>query len=185
VKIAVSGAHWTGKTTLVEELCQILPNYLGLDEPYYLLQEEGHVFPEMPSLEDFELQLSYSIKQIANSDENIIFDRCPADMLAYLIAHADYENFDLETWLPKIQNAMTQLDLLVFVPIEQPDLIMCPEGENTELRSRVDDELCDIILGDVWDFNLEVVEVSGSASERVNQVLRYGRFDVMVTKREQ
>lgn len=98
-------------------------------------------------------------------------------MLAYLITHTDFESFDLETWLPKIQNAITQLDLLVFIPIGEPDLIKCPEWEHPELRSRVDEELHDIILGDVWDFNLEVLEVSGSLSERLHQVLAHKKFD--------
>ena len=173
MKIAVSGAHRTGKTTLVEELCRALPDHLSMNEPYYHLVEEGHVFPEMPSIEDFELQLDYSIEQITNSEENTIFDRCPVDMLAYLITHTDFVSFDLETWLPKIQNAMLQLDLLIFVPIEEPDLITCPEWEYTELRSRVDGELHDIILGDVWDFNLEVLEVSGTLSERLHQILAH------------
>ena len=66
MKIAVSGAHRTGKTTLVEELCRALPDHLSMNEPYYHLVEEGHVFPEMPSIEDFELQLDYSIEQITN-----------------------------------------------------------------------------------------------------------------------
>lgn len=47
MKIAVSGAHWTGKTTLVEELSRTLPDHLSMNEPYYYLEEEGHVFPEM------------------------------------------------------------------------------------------------------------------------------------------
>ena len=42
MKIAVSGAHWTGKTTLVEELCRALPDHSFMNEPYYLLEEKGH-----------------------------------------------------------------------------------------------------------------------------------------------
>jgi len=173
MKIAVSGAHWTGKTTLVEELHRELPDHVSMNEPYYLLEEEGHVFPEMSGVEDFELQLACSIEQITSSEKNIIFDRCPADMLAYLKTHTDFEIFDLKTWLIKIQDAMQQLDLLVFVPVEEPDLITCPESENTGLRSRVDEELHDIILGNVWDFNLQVLEVNGTLSERLHQVLAH------------
>lgn len=40
------------KTSLVEELCRCLPRYDVIDEPYYLLAEEGHEFEQMPSLED-------------------------------------------------------------------------------------------------------------------------------------
>jgi len=171
MKIAVSGSHWTGKTTLIEALCRELSDHLSMNEPYYLLEEEGHVFPEMPEVEDFELQLACSIEEITNSEENIIFDRCPVDMLAYLKTHNDFDSFDLKPWLPKIQNAMQQLDLLVFVPIEDPDVITCPESENIELRNRVDEELHDIILGNVLNLDLEVLEVNGTLSERLHQVL--------------
>lgn len=42
MRIAVSGAHQTGKTTLIEELSRALPSYGVVDEPYHLLEEEGH-----------------------------------------------------------------------------------------------------------------------------------------------
>jgi len=87
MRIAVSGAHRTGKTTLLEELSRALPNHVVVDEPYYLLEEEGHEFAEIPSLGDFELQLERSIQCVEDSEEDQLFDRCPADMLAYLIAH--------------------------------------------------------------------------------------------------
>jgi hypothetical protein len=171
MKIAVSGAHWTGKTTLVEKLCLALQDHVPMVEPYNLLEEEGHVFPEFPGVEDFELQLDCSIEQIVNCEDNTIFDRCPVDFLAYIVSHPDYDSFDVNTRVPKIQNAMEKLDLLVFVPIEAPDLVTCPEWENKELRSRVDEELQDIIIGDTWDFNFKALEASGTVSERSHQVL--------------
>jgi hypothetical protein len=147
-----------------------------MDVPYYQLEEEGHVFSEMPTLEDFEAQLAYSINLISNFEGNVIFDRCPADMLAYLITHNDSASFDVDTWLPEIQNALAKLDLLIFVPVEEPDQIECPEWENLELRSRVDEELRDMTLGDSWGFQLQGVEVNGSVSERIDGVLEHIQF---------
>ena len=171
MKIAVSGAHRTGKSTLVAELCSVLPGYSCYGEPYHLLEEEGHIFPELPGLEDFELQLDYSIELISSSDDNVIFDRCPVDFLAYMMTYADFDDYDLQAWLPKVLNALEQLDLLVLVPIEEPDLIVCPEWEDPELRIRVNDELYSLILGDIGDFHVPVVTVNGAVSERVHQVL--------------
>ena len=56
MKIAISGAHQTGKTSLAEELCMALPGYALLPEPYYQLEEEDCEFPETPVLRT----LSYS-----------------------------------------------------------------------------------------------------------------------------
>ena len=169
MRIAVSGAHRTGKTTLIEELGRFLPAYVAVDEPYYLLEEEGHDFAEMPSVEDFELQLERSIECVDHSEDNQIFDRCPADLLAYLIAHRDSDAFDIEPWLPRARSAMQRLDLVVFVPVESPDRVIAFEED--ELRRRVDDELRDILLGDRWDFGVDAMEVTGTARERARQVL--------------
>jgi predicted ATPase len=171
MRIAVSGAHRTGKTTLVEELCRSLPNYVAVDEPYHLLAEEGYEFAEMPCLEDFELQLERSIESLAEDEEDRIFDRCPADILAYLITHDESEGFDLKHWLPRVRSAMERLDLIVFVPIEDPDRVIVSEPDDAELRHRVDEELREILLEDRWDFGVEILEVNGTLRERVRQVL--------------
>ena len=39
MRIAFSGAHRTGKTSLVDELLFLLPGYVSFDEPYHLMSE--------------------------------------------------------------------------------------------------------------------------------------------------
>jgi hypothetical protein len=173
MRIAVSGAHRTGKSTLVEELGEVLPSYLTVDEPYHLLEEEGHEFREMPSLEDFELQLERSIECLVEGDGNRLFDRCPADILAYLLTHADADGFDVEHWLPRARTAMQRLDLVVFVPVENPDQVVVADPEDAELRRRVDEELREIVLEDRWGFGVTALEVTGSPRERAGQVLTH------------
>ena len=173
MRIAVSGAHRTGKTTLIEELSRVLPTCGVVDEPYYLLEEEGYEFAEMPSLDDFELQLERSIECILTAGKDQLFDRCPADMLAYLISHWDSDGFDLEVWLPRVRSAMQRLDLVVFVPVEDPDRVIVSDPEESELRRRVDEELRDIVIEDRWDFGVEAIEVTGNSRERARQVLAH------------
>jgi predicted ATPase len=175
MRIAVSGAHRTGKTTLIEELSRALPAYGVVDEPYHLLEEEGHEFAEMPSLEDFELQLERSIECVEDGEGDQLFDRCPADLLAYLTTHRDSDGFDVEAWLPRVRNAMQQLDLIVFVPVEDPDRVIVSDREESELRQRVDEELREIAVEDRWGFGVEAIEVTGSPRERARQVLAYVR----------
>ena len=171
MKIAISGAHRTGKTTLLEELGRALPSYVVVAEPYYLLEEEGHEFAEAPALEDFELQLKRSLDLLADSEGDQLFDRCPADFLAYLLTHRDADAFDLRRWLPRVRSAMRQLDLVVFVPLEEPDRILVSDPEDDDLRRRVDEELREILLDDRWDFDVEVIDVTGSPRARARQVL--------------
>lgn len=173
MRIAVSGAHRTGKTTLVEELARALPSSATVEEPYHQLEEEGHEFADMPSLEDFELQLERSIECLVDSEENTVFDRCPADILAYLITHEDADGFDIDRWLPRVREAMRRLDLIVFVPVEHPDRIVISDARERRLRRSVDEELRDIVLGDRWEFGVETMEVAGPSRERVRQVLAH------------
>lgn len=175
MRIAVSGAHRTGKTSLIAELTRALPTYGAVDEPYYLLEEEGHEFGEMPSVEDFELQLDRSIESIVDSEPDQIFDRCPADILAYLLTHDDAGGFDLASWLPRVQRAMERLDLIVFVPVERPDRVTVFGLHERDLRRRVDEKLREIILSDRWGFGVNVMEVTGATQERMRQVLAHVR----------
>lgn len=83
MRIAISGTHYSGKTTLIAALLKQLPGYTALAEPYRLLEEEGYVFSDPPSLEDFEEQFAYSIELIRQSGPNTLFDRSPFDFLVY------------------------------------------------------------------------------------------------------
>jgi predicted ATPase len=171
MRIAISGTHFSGKSTLVEALSEALPQYTIVEEPYHLLQEEGYEFAELPSIEDFELQLERSIESMEESAANVIFDRCPADILGYLLSHADAEAFDLKEWLPRVQSAMRKLDLIVFLPLEEPDRIVLPLSQDAAYRLCVDEKLKEIILENLFDFDVDVLEVTGSPKMRVEQVL--------------
>lgn len=171
MRIAISGTHRSGKSTLVEKLSDALPEYSIVDEPYYLLAEEGYEFAEIPSLEDFELQLERSIECLGGSEPDVIFDRCPADFLGYLLTHPEAESFDLNAWLPRVQTAMETLDLIVFLPVEERDRIALASSEDNELRMQVDEKLQEIILDKSFDFEIDVLEVTGAPHERLQRVM--------------
>lgn len=173
MRIAISGTHRSGKSTLVEALSDALPKYATVEEPYHLLEEEGHDFAAMPSVEDFELQLERSIECLNESGPDVIFDRCPVDLLGYLLTHAEAEEFDLDAWRPRVEAAMEKLDLIVFLPVEQPDRIALPSSEDAELRLLVDEKLNELLLEGSLGFEGDVLEVTGALRNRVQQVLTY------------
>ena len=86
MRVGVSGAHGTGKTTLVQELCGHLAGHLPVDEPYFLLEEEGYEFGFPPSLDDYRAQLRCSLRVLRSAAPRVVFDRTPLDFLAYLAA---------------------------------------------------------------------------------------------------
>jgi len=117
MKIAITGAHRVGKTTLAEKLQEYLVDYELRMEPYHELTELGYEFSEQPNVSDFLEQLDYSITQISTSDRNVIFDRCPIDFLAYIQAIDGSGN--IQSIFNKVESIISELDLLVFVPIEE------------------------------------------------------------------
>jgi hypothetical protein len=143
VRIAVSGTHRAGKSTLVEDLAEWLLGYRVVDEPYHLLEEAGFEFSDPPELEDWVEQLRRSLEELEG-----------------------------EEWMPRVREAMRTLDLVVFVPIEQPDRIPVSPGEDAQLRAAVDRELAAMHVDDALGLDLDVVTVEGSRSERVARVLR-------------
>ena len=175
MRIAISGTHFSGKSTLVEALSEALPQYTIVEEPYYLLQDEGHEFAELPTIEDFELQLERSIESLDESAPNVIFDRCPADILGYLLVHTDVDAFDFDAWLPRIRTAMGTLDLIVFLPIELPDRIVLPLSQDAAYRQRVDEKLKELFLDNSYGFEADVLEVTGNLRTRIDRVIAYIR----------
>jgi hypothetical protein len=176
VRIAFSGSHRVGKSTLVELVADTMPRYTTVDEPYYLLEEEGYECSETPSVEDFEAQLERSLAALEEGELNVLFDRCPADILAYLFAHDDAVAFDPEEWLDRTREAMETLDLVVFVPIEAGDRIALPSHEDGEYRIAVHEKLQHILVDDALGFAKDVLTVHGDVRARVDQVIaRIGR----------
>lgn len=165
MKIAFTGAHRVGKTTLAEKIADTLPTYDLNTEPYVQLEEMGYVFTEIPTVDDYIDQFNFSVKQIAASGNDVIFDRCPLDLLAYIFAQSGQNN--LQKLYDKMIKAMSQIDLIIFVPIESPDLIICPESDLPNLRL----EINEIIQGWIGDLSNEIIEVSGTLENRKKQIL--------------
>lgn len=168
-RIAVAGAHGTGKSTLVAELIERLPGHHAVDEPYHAMLDDGVAFAARPSAEDYEDQLARSVESIlADADAAVVFDRSPADFLAYLAA------VDARPDAPVIasaRSALATLDVVVYVPIEMPDRIEPTAFEMRGLRRRVDAVLRDMLLDDGWGLGVVVIVATGTTVERADRVL--------------
>ncbi len=163
MRLAVSGTHGVGKSTLVADLARALPGHVAVPEPYVVLADEGHAFSDPPSLEDYEVQLERSLASLADAARrDVVFERCPADFLAYAAAREHANEFDFEEWLPRVRVALETLDLVIYVPLDRP-----AKG----FRGRVDERLREILVDDIHGFGVRVVEVKGTPEERTRAVL--------------
>lgn len=175
MRIAFSGTHRSGKSTLLEEVSGALPKYATVDEPYHVMAEDGYEFADPPSLEDFEAQLEHSIDALQGGEPNVLFDRCPLDFLAYIQALPDADAFDQEEWLDAIREAVESLDLIVFVPIEARDRVPHDGDHDHALRRKADEALRDMLVEDSLGLGASVLEVQGSVAQRAKMVLDHIR----------
>lgn len=168
MRVAVSGTHRAGKSSLVEALSARLPGYRVIDEPYASLEDEGYEFSDPPAIEDFEAQLARSLALAGELPADALVDRCPLDFVAYL--RALDEDYDVDA--DALRDAMAAFDLVVVVTIESPERIAVSASEDRRLRRRVDEQIRAIVLEDGLGLGVEALEVTGSTDARVEQVLR-------------
>ena len=176
MRIGVSGAHGTGKTTLVGELCERLDGHVPVDEPYFLLEEEGHEFEFPPSLDDYRAQLRRSLRLLRSAAPGVVFDRTPLDFLAYLAALG--AGIEAEADHSAVRAALASLDLLIVTPITAETERVLPRPGLPRLRETMNDALLDLLASDPLDAwgDVPVIELSGPLEGRLETVLAAGRL---------
>jgi hypothetical protein len=172
VRIAVCGTHATGKSTLAAALMDALPGHVIVPEPYEILEERGYAFAHPPTLDDYVVQMRQSLLSLRRTSPNLIFERSPLDLAAYILASPDADRFDLEVWRAPITRALGTLDLIVTLhpdPTHDPDL---PEAESV-FRHAVNDILRDFVSDDEFELEgrVEMLTLDGPWDSRLQRVL--------------
>ena len=169
MRIGVSGAHGTGKTTLVGELCERLDGHVAVDEPYFLLEEEGYEFEFPPSLDDYRAQLRRSLRLLRPAAPRVVFDRTPLDFLAYLAALG----VEAEADPSALRAALASLDLLIVTPVTAETQRVLPRPGLPRLRETMNDALLDLLASDPLDAwgDVRVIELNGPLDRRLEAVL--------------
>lgn len=127
MRIAISGSHSLGKSTVVNDWVACHGDYIREEEPYRVLGLKGPyeiLFREASTRLQNGIQLYYSISRIhryASPDQRVIFDRAPVDYLAYSQYTAnqgltDIDDAFVRSMVPAVREALDHLDILAFVP---------------------------------------------------------------------
>jgi predicted ATPase len=162
MRIAVSGTHGVGKSTLIDEFLRVHPEFVHEPEPYVVLVEDyGEEFSAEPCVEDFLRQLEFNLERLDQhyAHKNVIYERCPLDFLAYLNA---LDANVRETLRKRISGAMQHLDLIVYLPLDDS----FGDDEFPKLRRAVDRQLSEILTS----ANVLVVEATGSTIQRLRAI---------------
>ena len=126
MRIAISGSHSLGKSTLVHDWIAANPSCLHEEEPYRALRDWYDIkFRQKSTRLHNGIQLYYNVSRVMRytcSTDNVIFDRAPVDYIAYSQYTADYGTTDIddafvESMVPVVREALERLDILVFLPI--------------------------------------------------------------------
>lgn len=128
MRIAVSGTHCSGKSTLIEDFLSAHPEYVHEPEPYEWLEALHGAAAE----HDFCAQLELSAERLRSyaPGANVIAERCPLDFIAYILALEEPEMHD--SHIEAATSGMAHVDLLVILPLD--DTTAAPADENPELR---------------------------------------------------
>jgi len=165
MRIAVSGTHGVGKSTLIDEFLRRHPEFVHEPEPYTVMVEDlGEEFSAEPSVEDLRRQLEFSIERLSQHapGENVIYERCPVDFFAYI--HA-LDRKSAEALLERVSEAMRHLDLILYLPFDGTS------EEFPKLQRAVDRRLRSIFQEDEFGImsstNAIIVEAEGSTDHRL------------------
>lgn len=131
MRIAISGTHGSGKSTLIDAFLLAHPAFAYEPEPYEALQEEfSDTFAAEPSADDFYQQLMFNTDRLRQYQptNDVIYERCPVDFLAYLFALHDLRRATAAVQLLKpvislVKEALPLLDLIIFLPLNPADQI--------------------------------------------------------------
>jgi hypothetical protein len=107
---------------------------------------------------------------VHESEADVIFDRCPVDFVAYLSVlgrRSGSDEFDVDSVIEDVGDAIDVLDLLVFLPLPTGGAM---EAEYPALQRAVDRELRSILLDDSLSLfasgKPRLITVRGTAAER-------------------
>ncbi len=189
MRIAVSGTHSVGKSTLVWDFIKAFPGYLREEEPYRALSPIYPIkFGEDSSRYCNGLQVHYSLGRLQTypSKSKVIFDRCPIDFIPYSMYTARKRKTDIDRTFVKslvapIRQSLRSLDLIVFVPISKEHPMHLENDGirplDQDYRTEVDRDFKRVYRQALYDLFSEcdaprVVEITGPREHRIAQLRR-------------
>jgi predicted ATPase len=130
MRIAISGSHSLGKSTVVNDWVAKHPGFTREEEPYRVLSLHGPykiLFRHESTKLHNGIQLYYNISRVHRycaSSDDVIFDRAPVDYIAYSQYTANQDSSDIDdafvaSMIPAVRESLDRLDILAFVPKSQ------------------------------------------------------------------
>jgi predicted ATPase len=183
MRVAVSGSHGTGKSTLIAAFLERCPEYAHEPEAFEVLGDDVELAgDEGPTADGLRLLLAHTVSTLDRCapGASVVFERSPVDYLAYAIASRSWARGSaaafLEESLPLVRRSLGHLDLIAFLPVAPGGPAVRP-GEDPRFRKRVDRALTNALLDDEYDLLGEagsplVVALPTELERRVAELIR-------------
>jgi hypothetical protein len=157
MKIAIIGAHSTGKSTLIENVIKEWPMYKRPKKSYRdIIKEQKLSLNKSATKESQKAILNALIDEVqtaaTSEDEFVIFDRCTVDNIAYTLWHygKDTEGFTPEFIIDSKTIAalsLKHIDLIFYTPLRKEIPIAPKENRETDevFREEIDNIFCSLV----------------------------------------
>jgi hypothetical protein len=184
VRVAVSGSHGTGKSTLIAAFLERRPGYVYEPEAYEALADDvALTFSEGPTSDGLEALLQYTVSAVADHAAGacVVFERSPVDYLAYAAASrrswpSGAASEFLARHIPVVRASLRDLDLIALLPVSLRGPIAPRPDEDARFRKRVDERLRRALIDDDYDLfanaSPRVVELSPFPDRQLAELIR-------------
>jgi len=175
MKIILTGAHGTGKSTLVQPLASAynLP----------VLQRTVRTFWEDNGVKDFELlpsdiraifQKHLLLNQLDKEntlwEQGFITDRSVLDYLGYAVVSSSMSKTDLDLYKALIRERLLQYDYIIYLPVEfpaEPEYLRANPQSQTEVAEVLEEHL------NLWLSPEQYCIARGSVDQRLGQIKKF------------
>lgn len=171
VRIALSGAHGVGKTTLCDQLTyafsDAFPNatIVRVGNISRDLIAQKKVKPDVnSSLDDYYVYIAEYVKRLLNANgEYILHDRTLIDAMAYICYNKNYPEHFWEMLVEVTKLYTSQIDIYFYIPIEFP---LVPDGVR-----RIDEQyqraIDNLIVNSLESLGVPYIELRGDLNHRI------------------
>ena len=185
MRIAFAGSQSVGKTTLIGDLLEVLPDYRAHDEPIRAIAKAtGAAPPVVPTMDAERKIIEFACTRMLAEpiDGRVLYDRSPIDAYAHAILSmemgGDVVPGFLKKMMPLVVQSLQACDLVVLVPIEshvddEADGFRYLDGLG---RRRFEAIMTDLLVspcGPAAKAGVAVASVRGDRRSRVEQVRRF------------
>jgi hypothetical protein len=183
MRIAISGSHATGKSTLIAAFLERHPEYRHEPEAYELLADDVQLASdgEGPTPEGLDALLRHTLAGLAvlEPGTDVIVERSPVDYIAYAAASGRSWSQSvvaafLQANVPLVRRALGRLDLIALLPVSRA--IEGRPDEDARFRKRVDERLRRALIDDEHDLfgpgAARAVELSPLPARQLAELLR-------------